>query len=181
VTPHSEQIPFDTAAMVLVGLLRDRSRFQNAQEFGKAANYRSSFLRPKRKLRLIEEVFFLYSALIQDAIASTQADRTTRVLLKTEFQFRVQQELAPLFAQADASYASRRATHVKEYTSLLASGGDEIGLSTTFAKQLHGSLAAGLGCAVDLLPLILAARRFTHEVASSMCVEPPPDSDDEEE
>ena len=174
-----QEVSTETATDVLVDFIREHCRKQKVEAFARAAGYRTWFFAPAKKLRLFEEVFFLHAALALASIEKARTDRSTKLYLRTLFQYKVQQKIGALLGEDDPSFGARRAARTKSYSSLLASGGDEIGLASIFLGQLHASpeKSLNLQASMKLLPLLLAARNLIEQVAASMVVQPDDDAE----
>lgn len=175
-----QHVSAELATDVLVDYIREHCRKETVGEYGKAARFRTSFFSPSKKLRLFEEVFFLHASLALDAVAKTETDRATKVYMRTLLQYKVQKKIGELVGQGDPSFGTRRATHMKSYATHLAGGGDEIGLAAAFLEQLHLTSAKSLDlqASMELLPRLVAARRFVGQVAASLIVQPNSEAED---
>jgi len=127
-----QNVSTEMATDVLIDFIREYCRKETVKELAKAARFRTSFFAPAKKVRLFEEVFFLHAALALASVDLTRTDRPTKVYLRMLFQYKVQQKIGAPIGQDDPSFGTRLSAHMKSYSLVLASGGDEIGLGSTF-------------------------------------------------
>jgi hypothetical protein len=168
-----QNVSLELASDVLVDFVREHSGTAAFKQYASVLKYRTWFFSPRKKLALLEELFFLHSALARAAIASVDADRSTKIYLRILFHFKLKL-LISVLSQDDPTFSGRCKQYTSSYTSLLENGGDAIGLTSIFLSQLYRDPSKGLNLteSMSLLPILLATQKLINDVAASMNVVP---------
>lgn len=129
---------------MLVAWFRSRCNSSKAKSLAAAAQYKYSFFSPARKVRLLEELTFLYLCLAVHGVNEAIGEHHIVQAAVDSFLERMRGAVLSSLAAGDPTFDQRYTTRVGSYFEVLRGGCDAIGVAGEFLVGLFGAEEAGL-------------------------------------
>jgi hypothetical protein len=105
----------------------------------RGVGWKYSFFAPAKKVRLIEELTFLYISLAVHGTNTALIDHSIIQAVVDAFLTKVRESVLQAMAEDDEGFQERYSARVSSYFELLRSGGDAIGVAGDFLVGLRGT------------------------------------------
>jgi len=148
---HSLSI--DECGDLMFEWLQSHCNSKKSKEVAQAVGYKYSIFSPQRKIRVMEELTFLYTSVAIYGLNMALSDETTAKEVIDAFLEKLHRKLFDVVVKDDVDFSGRYSERLSGYFHLFRSGGDGIGAAGDFMVGLFGTPNARINNLPGLLHL----------------------------